>query len=44
VIGSIDGTICLRGQDEALPSHAESLGTRLAEKLLGEGAGELLSS
>ena len=44
IVASTDGARAIRGQDEAAVTDAEALGTRLAEKLLAQGADQLLSS
>jgi hydroxymethylbilane synthase len=43
LVSSIDGTNLLRGELVGNPDAPEELGQRLAEELLGRGAGEILS-
>ncbi|MGH6635162.1 MAG: hydroxymethylbilane synthase, partial [Gammaproteobacteria bacterium] len=43
LVGSVDGTRILRDAICGPPKHAEELGTRLAEKLLAEGADVILA-
>ncbi len=43
LVGSVDGTRILRDAICGPPEHAEELGTRLAEKLLSQGADVLLA-
>jgi hydroxymethylbilane synthase len=42
VVVSVDGKRVVRGQDRSRPSQAVALGTRLARRLIGEGAAEIL--
>lgn len=43
LVASVDGTRILRDAIRGQPEHAEELGTRLAEKLLAQGADVLLA-
>lgn len=42
LIGSLDGTKILRAQDSGNPDFPEVLGQMLAERLIGQGGGEIL--
>jgi hydroxymethylbilane synthase len=44
MVGSPDGRRVLRAEGAGSPEEAESLGTRLAEDLLAQGAGEILQA
>jgi hydroxymethylbilane synthase len=44
MVGSPDGSRMVRGRIEGAPEEAAALGRRLAEDLLRQGAGEILSS
>lgn len=44
VVGSIDGSVLLDVDGSSMPSRAEQLGIRLGEKLLRNGAKEILES
>ncbi len=43
LVGSVDGKTLIKDRAEGMPEQAESLGTRLAEKMLSAGAGEILA-
>lgn len=43
LVGSLDGKTLIKDSMEGKPEDAESLGTALAEKLLSQGAGEILA-
>ena len=43
LVGKPDGTTLLRAQSTAPAAEAESLGERVAEDLLAQGAGEILA-
>lgn len=42
LVGSLDGKTLIKDKSEGVPEKAESLGTKLAEKLLAKGAREIL--
>lgn len=42
LVGSVDGSVMLRGEITGRPEEAEVLGVSLAENLLSRGAGEIL--
>ena len=41
-VGSVDGTVLLKAQQQGAVAEAEQLGQQLAQQLLAQGAGELL--
>jgi hydroxymethylbilane synthase len=43
LVGSLDGKTLIKESMQGKPEEAESLGTILAEKLLSQGAGEILA-
>jgi hydroxymethylbilane synthase len=43
IVTSLDGARAVRANDEGAPSDAEGLGTRMAERLLADGATEILA-
>jgi hydroxymethylbilane synthase len=43
LVGSLDGKTLIKDSTEGKPEDAETLGTALAEKLLSQGAGEILA-
>jgi hydroxymethylbilane synthase len=43
LVGSVSGDRIIRDRIEGSPEEAEALGTELAERLLGQGAGEILA-
>ena len=43
LVGSLDGKTLIKSSMEGKPEDAEALGTALAEKLLSQGAGEILA-
>ncbi len=44
LVGSVDGTVIVRGEVRGDTTEAERLGVQLAERLLADGAGELLEA
>ncbi len=42
VVGSLDGKTVVRGKTSGDPAEAERLGTRLADQLISDGAGQIL--
>ena len=44
LVGSLDGSVMVRGEQAGAPEAAEELGVALAEQLIAQGAGEILAA